>query len=138
MINAFLAISSLIAPVLARVSHRLKISEHTMKRQLNFLETGQRFKVARNELNIQQKDMGATLCTLAGYLRELEGDKGNSGTDFFLKSASKYNIRLNYLFWVSATCLSRQRARKRGKNSISKLGSILTKNWTGVWICRPI
>jgi len=69
-----------------------------MRRQVNFLEIGKRLKDARKSLNIQQKDMAATLGMPASYLSELEAGKGNPGPDFFLKLASEYNLSLDYLF----------------------------------------
>ena len=69
-----------------------------MRRQVNFQEIGQRLRAVRKSLNIQQKEMAATLGMPASYLSEIESGKGNPGPDFFLKLASEYDFSLNYLF----------------------------------------
>ncbi len=68
-----------------------------MRRQINFLELGQRLKLARKELNIQQKEMAADLKMPASYLSEIESGKGNPGPEFFMKLFSEYNISMDYL-----------------------------------------
>lgn len=68
-----------------------------MRRNINFLEIGQRLKSVRKELDLQQKDMAAALKMPASYLSEIESGKGNPGPDFFIKLFSEYNISMDYL-----------------------------------------
>ena len=68
-----------------------------MRREVNFLEMGERLKAVRKVLNLQQKQMAAALKMPASYLSEIESGKGNPGPDFFSKLASKYNISMDYL-----------------------------------------
>lgn len=68
-----------------------------MRRQVNFLEMGQRLKLVRKSLNLQQKEMAVELGIPASYLSEIESGKGNPGPEFFNKLACEYNISMDYL-----------------------------------------
>ena len=68
------------------------------KNELSALEIGQRLKAARKKLDIQQKDMAASMKVAASYLCDIENGKGNPGAEFFIRLAAVYNINLNYLF----------------------------------------
>lgn len=68
-----------------------------MRKQVNFVDIGQRFKLVRKTLQLQQKDMAAELGKPASYLSEIESGKGNPGPEFFNRLACKYNISMDYL-----------------------------------------
>jgi transcriptional regulator with XRE-family HTH domain len=68
------------------------------KQEVSASDIGQRLKAVRKKLQVQQKDMAATMKVAASYLCEIENGKGNPGPEFFVRLAGIYPINLHYLF----------------------------------------
>jgi transcriptional regulator with XRE-family HTH domain len=68
------------------------------KHEISAADIGLRLKTVRKKLQVQQKDMAATMKVAASYLCEIENGKGNPGPEFFVRLAGEYPINLHYLF----------------------------------------
>ena len=66
-------------------------------KSMEMVAVGERFRAARKEIRISQKEMARALDVSANYISEVENGKANPGLDFFFKLESKYNISVGYL-----------------------------------------
>lgn len=61
------------------------------------ITVGERIKLARKELHLQQKDVAEAIGVSASHLSEVESGKANPNAEFLKKLSEKYNISVEYI-----------------------------------------